>query len=236
MKTKAFKKLILAGIISALAGVVPSAQAASFSVVGQLTGDIRPENPDNLFVDVTIDVSGVQANWTVDINSPLHPSIKLDEFYFNLAHLGAADVGFSAFNPAGWDVTSPATVQGAGGASFMFSALDPSGPPNADDVTNLQDLTFIATLNRAWTLEDFLDAVAAESNDAGYGQMGAHLQSLSIAGCTGCGDSGFAFGNYEEEGGGGGGGGETPEPAMLALMGIGFLSMTYSYSRKRVTC
>src|SRR5687767_8528614 len=89
------------------------AHSTVFTVNGLLTGDTRPGNPDNLFVNVTItgDTDSNQAFWTVDINSPAHPNIKLDEFYFNMFG-SASDYTFSGFDPTGWTVSSPATVRG----------------------------------------------------------------------------------------------------------------------------
>ncbi len=235
---KKLKKILTVGFLSTMVGVTSNTEAATFNIIGKLTGDIRTDSPDNLIVDVTVNVNDTVANWIVDINSPLHPFVKLDEFYFNLNNVLDGDLTYSGFNPSGWAINSPATVQGAGGTSFLFEALDPSGPPDADDVTNAVNLSFTTTLNRNWVLNDFLLATTALSNDAGSGQMGAHLQSLTTQGncgsSTNCSDSGFAFGLYAEKtnGGGGGSGGQTPEPSVVALMGIGLLGMGASRLRK----
>ncbi len=198
------------------------AHAAPYTVTALLTGDVRADNPDNLFINVTItgDTTSNQAFWTVDINSPLHPNVKLDEFYFNMVG-NAANYSFSGFNPTGWNITSPASVQGAGGTAFQFEALDPAGAPNAADVTNTQNLSFTMTYSLGnLSAAMFTGAPVSISNDAGSGQLGAHLQSLSMANCSTCTtDSGFAFGNYSS------GGGNAPEPITLALLGIGMLSM-----------
>jgi len=211
-----------------------AAFAVPYTITGTLTGDIRPDNPDNLFVNVTItgDTTSNTANWSVDINSPSHPGIKLDEFYFNLTG-NAADYSFSGFNPAGWDISSPASVQGAGGASFLFEALDPAGTPDAADVTNSQSLSFVMTyaLGNLSTL-NFLNAPTAISNDAGSGQLGAHLQSLDITGCTGCSDSGFAFGNYVARQDPDPTPDPIPEPGILSLLAVGLLGMGASARRK----
>ncbi len=42
-------------------------------------------------------------------------------------------------------------------------------------------------------------------------QLGAHVRSLSTAGCAGCSDSGFASGNYAS----------VPEPSSLSLLALG---------------
>lgn len=217
-------------LIGALFAAGMFAQGASaFPITAQLTGDIRDENPDNLIVDVTIEsVDATSVQWTIDINSPAHPDIKLDEFYFNLTG-DATDYSFSGFDPAGWAVSSPASVQGAGGASFMFEALDPAGPPNADDVTNTQTLTFLMTCLAGDCADaNFLDAPTANSNDAGSGQLGAHLQSLDAA--PGQSDSGFAFGDYED---GGVPPEQIPEPGSLLLLGVALAAAGLTLGRRR---
>jgi hypothetical protein len=191
---------------------------AAFTLTSQLTGDDRTANPDNLIVDVTIGVTGNTANWLIDLNSPSHPNIKLDAFYFNLAPgISFGDLVFSDYDPTGWEVQqAPANVPGLGGADFMFTSIDPNGPPNAADVTNTQPLSFTMKLNTGdLAPESFTDAASACSNEVAdfCGQLGAHLQSLTIQ-AQGQSDSGFALGDYVLRPT------EVPEPGSLALLGL----------------
>ena len=202
---------------------IPSqASAVPFTVTSVLTGDFRDTNPDNLFVNVTItgDTTSNIANWVVDVASPLHPDARLGVFAFNLALDLGQSVSFSNFSPASWTVTSPAdNVPGSGGADFRFEAADPPGASN--NVTNAVNLTFQSTLiGGNWSTLNFLNAPLSDGAgipDPGS-QLGAHLQSLSTAGCSGCSDSGFASGNYQ-----GPPTTSVPEPATLLLYGIGLL-------------
>lgn len=216
------KKLLLCAALAC--GFPAVVHAVPVTITASLVGDPRPGNPDSLFINVSIsfDTTSNVANWTVDINSPLHPNAKLDEFYFNMAGT-LANYSFSNFSPVDWAVTSPASPAGGGGIAFNFEALDPAGPPNAADVTNSTNLTFTMTKAGGNLLvSDFLSASSTCSNDAtlGCGQLGAHLQSL-VAG-QGESDSGFLLGNYREEGGGGQQ--DVPEPLTLALVGVGLLA------------
>src|SRR3569832_1163822 len=77
-----------------------AAQAIPFQITSQLTGDPRPENPDYLVVDVTVtgDTTSNLVSRLVDLNSPVHPDMKLHEFYFNVSG-NAIDYSFSNFSP-----------------------------------------------------------------------------------------------------------------------------------------
>lgn len=232
-------KLSIATLAAAVS--MAAAYADPISISAQLTGDPRPGNPDNLVVDVTItgDTTSNSVNFKIDINSLLHPNVKLDEFYFNVVGL-AGDYSFSGFSPAGWAISSPASPAGGGGISFLFEALDPAGPPNADDVTNTVDLLFTMTKSTGnFSANDFLNAGTSCSNDAtlGCGQLGAHLQSLVAGG--GESDSGFALGNYTSSTSTtsttGGTTGNIPEPSSsgLVFMGLGLVGASFWMRRRQ---
>lgn len=204
-----------------------AAFATPFTIFATLTGDPRPGNPDNLFVDVTIsgNTGSSDTFWTIDLNSPLHSDMKLDAFYFNL-DVVASNVTFSGFSPTGWTVTSPANnASGSGSADFDFEA---DKPGSVDDVTNSTNLMFTASLNSGfWSENDFFDAPYATSSDnlLGSFQLGAHLQSLN-AGVDES-DSGFATGNYN------GGGSPVPEPTTMLLFGTGLVGLAGVARRKK---
>ena len=206
--------------------------AEALPITAQLTGDPRPANPDNLIVDVTISQIDLDTvKWVFDINSPSHPNIKLDEFYFNLVG-SSSDFQFYGFDPTGWAISSPASTAGGGGVSFLFEAKDPPGPPNAADVTNTQNLTFFMDY-LAGSISDslFLAAPKGCSNDQvlGCGQLGAHLQSLVASG--GQSDSGFVLGNYVSNGGGGRG--TIPEPGSIGLAAITLAALAATTRRRK---
>ena len=114
----------------ALALMSQGAHAIPFSITSQLTGDIRPDSPDNLFINVTItgDTTSNVAFWTIDINSPLHPNAKLDEFYFNLTGL-ASDYVFSNFSPVDWPSVRPRLCRGQEGQPLCLKRWTPPARP-----------------------------------------------------------------------------------------------------------
>jgi len=232
---------LLSASVLALALLSQTAYSTPITITSQLTGDIRFVNPDDIVIDVTItsDTTWNYAEWTIDLNSVNHPSAKLGEFYFNMYGL-ATDYSFYNFSPTDWTVFSPATeVGGGGGISFLFESSDTvnGGPGDDGDVTNSRDLTFRMTLTGlgAFFTEDlFLDAPIEESNDAGSGQLGAHVQSLCVEpgpNCTTTSASGFAFGDYVVDDGGSPPL-QIPEPGALFLMGAGLLGLGMARRRK----
>lgn len=205
------------------------ALATPIVINAQLTGDARVGSPDNLVVDVSItgDTTSNVVNFKFDINSPLHPNIKLDEFYFNVLGLGG-DYSFSNFTPSDWAISTPASTAGGGNISFLFEAA--KSVANGTNVTNTQDLLFSMTKSTGnFTAADFLNsAVNCGSDPAmGCGQLGAHLQSLTAG--AGESDSGFAVGNYSSSSsnssGPTSGSGNIPEPGSggLVFAGLGLL-------------
>lgn len=232
MRKKLIKTLALAALVPGVMLMASEGTATPFSIMAQLTGDPRPENPDNLIVDVTVtgDTDSDTTFWTVDINSPMHPDIKLDAFFFNL-DVDPSMVSFDNFDPSSWSVSSPANnAQGSGSADFNFEA-DSSNP--ATDVTNSQDLTFEAMLTSGtWSEDYFFGASFSTSSDALLGsfQLGAHLQSL-VAG-MGQGDSGFAVGAWE--GNGEPPNGAIPEPMTMLLFGTGLAGLSGLRLRKKL--
>jgi len=183
----------------AVLGFAGAAQASPFTITSTLTGDPRPENPDNIIVNLTVsgDTTSNLTNWIVDLNSPLHPNAELHEFNFNLVGL-FADYTFGNFDPINWSVVAGTNGPGSGSADFIFQA--DRNPPGGN-VTNSVNLTFDVTrVAGNFSINDFLNAASSCSSDAalGCGQVGAHIGSLTPAYRQN--DSGFAMGNYASAG------------------------------------
>jgi hypothetical protein len=170
-----------------------------------LLGDPRLGNPDNLIVDVTVNFTGNVASWIVDINSPLHPKVKLDQLGFNIVAAVGTTYSIGNFQPnngngADWEFATNAKLAGSGNMLFRFiNGLGKKGSPKDNEVNNSVNLTFDLTRSSGvWAASDFLNAPTSTSKDAGLGsgQLGAHLQSLTAL--RGQSDSGVALGGYFE--------------------------------------
>lgn len=231
---------------------------AGFMLNTDLTGDPRPDNPDNLLVHVSTTVQDGSlsiASWEVDLDSlASHPDMKLDEFFFNLDLPPGTKVAFSNPMPNDspgkvWAIDDGNNAQGSGSADFDFGVgLTGGGSPMPNQVNNAVDLAFQLQLLTddismdpvVWMESYFTGADASESSDAilGSGQMGAHLQSLVAVGNEST--SGFVLGNHdgEEPPPIRPPNGEVPEPASLAVWSvlcIGFSAAHFVRRRKNVT-
>jgi hypothetical protein len=220
-------------VVLAALGMAQKAEAVPFLLTATLTGDPRPENPDNLLVHVTVtgDTTSNLTFWTVDLDSPSHPDLMLGGFFFNVANPLGTTLTFLNVSPSEWSIASTTqNAQGSGGAHFEFRSLDPPGPTN--NVTNSRDLTFTAQLNGAlWasamlTNAELSDGAAITDPGAQLGTfLKAAVSPCSTAGCT---DAGFAAGNWGEPARTSS---SVPEPTTLLVTGLGLLGMAAFYRR-----
>ena len=223
------KKLLLGlALLPALAFAVPD-----FQVGTTLYGDPRDSNPDCLQVTVLVSVTGDTGTFSVDL-SPMatsHPGVLLDEFYFSLV-APATDYLVTIQDPANWIVSTPATVVGGGNNSgFLFE----NSGPNSDrpDINNPLLFT-VQKLSADFLESDFENSATFSSNDVilGGGQLGAHLQSLSLADCspTCTSDSGFVLGDWTAASVNPTG---IASPGTMALLGLGLIGLGLARHKRR---
>jgi hypothetical protein len=241
MRTTLFATLAGAAGALVLSSLAPAQAAPLFTVGAQLLGDPRPNTPNDIVVDVSVvvdDASQNRATFTVDINSPLHPTARLDNFAWNLVNTlnkySPANVSFQNVSPTGWagKFTVGNNVQGGGNITFLWEGDANNQNNAANNVTNSVNLVFDMVLNSGtFLLSDFLNApTSTGAGGALQGQLGAHLISL---GANGQG-SGFAVANWQETGNGGGPGPiPAPEPMSLALFGMALAGLGAAARRRR---
>ena len=209
-----------------LASVLGSAQAVAspISLTTKLQGDPRLENPDNLVVLVSVlgDTTSNVTTWTVDLDTTLYPTARLDEFGFNLVG-PSSQYSFGTFSLPYTPITG--SLNGTGSASFLLSLNDASG--HTDDATNLTSLTFTLIKTSNFTLADFLEAPVSCSNDTilGCNQLAAHLQAVGSDGEG----SGIAIANYP-----GAQVNPVPEPGTMLLLASGGAALLARRRRRAV--
>jgi hypothetical protein len=218
-------KLLFPAVLVTALGVSP-ALASPISLTTTLTGDPRPNSPDNLAVVVSIlgDTASNITKWTVDLEmASYYPKARLDEFGFNLVGPGS-QYSFSNFNLPYTPVSG--SLNGSGNATFLLTLDDPNG--NKDDATNIYSLSFTLTKTSNFTLADFLNAPVSCSNDSilGCNQLAAHIQAVGANGN----DSGVAIGDYP-----GSDVTPVPEPGTLLLFGAGALAAASARRRRKVS-
>jgi hypothetical protein len=198
---------------------VAPASAGPINISTVLTGDPRPDRPDNLevLVSITGDESSNKTYWNINIDTlPLLPWVSLDEFGFNLAG-SSSQYTFSNFNLPYTPTTG--ILNGSGQTSFMLNLEDPSGM--FLDANNIVSLSFTLTKSLSnFTLADFMTAPESCSTSAllGCNQLAASLNVGLFAQQTG-----VVIGNYSP----------VPEPASLLLLGSGAAAAALTRRRRR---
>lgn len=192
--------------LAAAAALLPAFALAGPIDSGSTTlyGDPRPGNPGGIELLFSGAQDGANEdiwNFTVDFTADhyaTHAGSKLSEFYFNLDPNDATQWVVSNVT-AGYNVLSPATVQGGGNNSGFLFELDQQ-PPTGSGVPLEFTLQY---LGGEIVTESFLNALDWVSNDAllDSGPVGAHVLSLTVNDITcpqgGCSDSGFAVGQFD---------------------------------------